>query len=333
MSVPSAPIAPALRAALPPDRRRSRMAQVLLSSCATVALMLAPVVVSLGVALPRPAQAQTHTLNPTNTGVVLGNYSGSTDFLITAATTVSASTASAVYGGNTNVWTLTNQGTVSAPSYTGVTFTAGGLVTNSGTGSLISGGSGVRITGGAGTVINEGAITASNLGVYLNSGGSVTNSGTASSITADVFGVYIRDVAGTLTNAGTIRSTSSSAVAISYTAASVNNAATGVITGANRGVYFFALGANATLTNAGQITGQTSFGVTFDQGSVSNTAGGTITGAGGLQITGIATVVNDGLITATGTFSGTTSTDSNSAGVRNSASSTLITNKIGRAHV
>jgi hypothetical protein len=59
---------------------------------------------------------------------------------ILSGVTVSAPASIAVYGDNSQAWTITNAGTISNPTSYGIELEAGGTITNSGTAARIAAG-------------------------------------------------------------------------------------------------------------------------------------------------------------------------------------------------
>ena len=218
----------------------------LFAGAAFAALRAAPLALSLGVALAQPAAADT-VVNPVQaTLYFLGKYNPIT---FGAGTNINSSVATGVYGGGGYVWTVTNQGSITATS------------------------NGFRIED-AGTLTNTGLIKGKgNSGVYLFAGGSVTNYA-GGTIIGGRGGVYSNTGAGTVTNAGLIQGTKGAGVLLSSGGMVANNAS-GAITGGEYGVY---ISQAATVTNAGLIEGGESAVVLGAGGKVANYVGGTITG-------------------------------------------------------
>ena len=158
----------------------------------------------------------------------------------------------------------------------GLFLTGGGTVTNEAGASITGPGGGLDIGSGPGVVTNAGYIS----GMTLASGGSVTNQGTGL-IRGSFYGVVL---------------TANGVVA--------NQDATSTISGDLFGV----LGVNGvdTLTNDGTIEslGTNGTGVSIEAGLVANLSGGTIAGVKyGVQINGFsgaATLINAGIIKASG---------------------------------
>jgi T5SS/PEP-CTERM-associated repeat protein len=216
------------------------------------------------------------------TGIYLTSPSYTNPVTINSGVTISSS-VNGVYG-FTGSWTITNNGSIKAPLYSGVYLGAGGLVTNAASAS-ISGFDGVNITGGIGTVINNGSIagsSASSIGVILGAGGGVTNqgSGTISGYTgvdltaggtvtnaasASITGIYeglgVSGGAGTVVNDGDIAGTGVGGIGIILgSGGTIVNAASASITGNVLGVD---LSAGGTLANAGTVVGNAGTAVAF----------------------------------------------------------------------
>ena len=136
---------------------RSALRARLLSGASSLALPLASMIVTLGVCVPRDAQAQTtvtpvqtttFTLTPSQNPIIFG---AGTNIDTTAAAGVDA-----VFGDTSTIWAVTNQGTIQG-SLRGVFLGgAGSSLINSGTiaqtGNLVTS-AGVRLANG-GTVTN-----------------------------------------------------------------------------------------------------------------------------------------------------------------------------------
>ena len=249
-------------------------------------------------------------------GISLGAHS---TLQIAAAATVST-------GGNgvyTSVGpaTLLNNGAIDAGAL-GVSFAAGGAVTNA-MGAGIAGGAGGIFIGGGGVVANSGQIGAvtSGAGVTLSAGGTVSNatSGTISGVT----GIQVGGAAGTVDNSGTVlgtQGTSGSGVGL-LAGGVITNGSAALIQGTTRGAY--AIGRVAAVTNLGtiQALGATGVGVFLgDGGGVTNSGSaalisgafmgvsggsaapvtvvntGTISGAVGIDLLGGGTVIDTGTV-------------------------------------
>lgn len=288
--------------------------------CAAGALLGVATSLTLGVALPRPAAAQT-SLAAGTVPVYLQRYATGNPFTIAAGTVIAPGrgAATAIYGDSGTSWKLTNSGTVRGGSVAAVQLQSPSTLTNAGTitsavgdggelagGSTVANQAGADIRGytagiaiaGAGMVTNAGTIhAAAGAGVSLAGGGAVTNQA-GGRITGYALGVSIAGAAGTLTNAGTIRSSAGSAVYLR--AGSVGNATGAAIIGHATGVDA-GYGA-ATVTNAGAITGTSRYGVLLNGGGlVTNQASGRITGGHtGIVLTYGGTAINAGTITGRG---------------------------------
>ena len=147
------------------------------------------------------------TINNTITqGVTLatsGTYASPLTITSVGYVVDNSGTKDAVYGPNTQAWTVVNQGRLTSSGRSGINLRAGGLVDNSGT---IVGTSqiGVDITGGGGTVINAGTILGGATagvqlfsGVVANQAGGFINASTGR-------GVSVVGSAGSVTNLGSI---------------------------------------------------------------------------------------------------------------------------------
>jgi hypothetical protein len=214
----------------------------------------------------------------------------------------------------------------------GVYLSPGGSVTNAASASITSdSGEGVLIRSGVGTVVNDGRITATYThmaGVDLQSGGSVINAASAS-ITGGYmgWGIYDRS-SGIVVNAGNILTTGTGGRGIRLGSGSVTNTTSASITGGGDGVYI----GTGVVVNAGTIAGTNANGIFLvGGGSVTNAASASITGGvAAIKIygaPGMGTVVNDGIITGTGSNSYGVFLDGGS--VTNAASASITGNHIG----
>jgi RTX calcium-binding nonapeptide repeat (4 copies) len=278
-------------------------------------------------------------------GRVTNGQSGSSAGLIQGGTGNAASIAGAV-GTVTNFGTVQATGTVATVALTG-----GGAVINGAVGAttaLITGsGTGIYINNAPGTVTNFGHITAtsalagtgitledggtvtnfgtvqnsctSNADIYFHSGGSITNGKSGASIgliSGANNAVSFRGGAGTVTNGGSLQSSTASGIYLNG-GGSVTNQAGGLIAGHNNGVYNRGLA--ITVVNSGLIetTGTLNGIYLRGGGSITNNAGGTISGsAAGVALgqTG-GVVTNHGLIQGVIGFYG---------GIHHSGNNTLI---------
>jgi outer membrane autotransporter protein len=256
-----------------------------------LALLLAGMSVGALIVTDIARAADVDITTSTNNGFVLDAFAGTTA-QVEAGVTVSnttfnfscAGTASALCA-TTKAWTVTNLGTIGpADSGSGVYFTAGGAVINSGS---LSGSKAVTIEGGAsGSVDNKLGATISSPGCC---GGIVIgeNSG----------------IAGTVTNAGSITSASQS-VSL-WGGGTVTNLATGTImsTGGANAISVI-LGTSRMVENSGLIQSNDSgfgTGVAMQNGTVINHATGQILGAyNGIWANGSSatSITNDGYIEA-----------------------------------
>ena len=203
------------------------------------------------------------------------------------------------------IGTISNSHTIIATVDDGVALFAGGGVTNVSGASIVDHGRGasVYITGATGTVTNAGSISAVFDGVFIADGGSLSNAASGS-ITAQNIGVFFKNRAGTLINAGRISGTGTQGTGIYLGAnGSITNTSTGTITGHIFGA--FIEGGFGTIVNSGSISGVTDDGVVLGLGgTVTNAAGASISGAsGGIYVKSRAagTVTNSGLVSASGT--------------------------------
>jgi hypothetical protein len=248
--------------------------------------------------------------------VDLANYDTGNPFAIGAGTSIIVATGDAIYGDDTEAWTLVNAGDVRS-GVDGVHLAHGGSVTNSGAASRITGGaSGVVIEGGFGTVINGGTIAASEFyGVALLAGGGIDNSGVIVGGKLEVVhvggttspysggtGVYLGR-GGEVTNTGTItEGEGRPGIFLKAGGAVVNEGTHALI------INGVVSGGAGVITNTGTISSTASGGIgvlILEGGRVNNGApAALITGAGGVAIRGHAGEVNNsGSISANGMFS------------------------------
>jgi outer membrane autotransporter protein len=265
-------------------------------------------IVTLGVCVPRDAQAQTtvtpvqtttFTLTPSQNPIIFG---AGTNIDTTAAAGVDA-----VFGDTSTIWAVTNQGTIQ--------------------GSL----RGVFLGGAGSSLINSGTIAqtgnlVTSAGVRLANGGTVTN--LVNATISDL--VEIDGAPGTVTNAGTITAPTSTGVFLAK-GGTVTNQVGGTIDGKFFGVLF--TGLSATVVNAGSITttGTTGNGVSSNTStaiSVTNQTGGTISGtANGISSNGTVTAINDGTITGDGSgiIARTVNVNSNAGKIEAKGTTSVLT--------
>ena len=239
---------------------------------------------------------------------------------IAGSGSVTASTGVAVTGPASGAipatgWTLSNQGHIvaSAVGAEGVSLAGGGSIDNSG---VIAGyQNGVDISLGLSTITNTGTIDSSPTkivsgapnnvydGVYLADGGSVTNSGTGS-IFGGISGIDIAGGSGTISNTGTILTTTLQGNGVALEAGgSVTNGAGGSLYGDFSGISVY--GGAGFVTNGGAIgaVGLNGYGVYLAAGgTVTNIGTGSITGSYvgiGTAVGSTATVTNASYIYGT----------------------------------
>jgi Ca2+-binding RTX toxin-like protein len=243
------------------------------------------------------------TIAGTGTGSVGVELRGS-DTLVNAANGVVAGRYRAVdaYDGPT---TISNDGTLTAGNV-GVQFDAHGVILNHGAG-LIAGGYGVRLVMAA-TVVNDGTIAAAGphsdkaIEVESSAGGLIEN-GPTGAIIGYAYGIASQ-AAITIDNGGTISANGTAGIAIDANAGGmVANEAGALIEGAQTGVAFSGAGGSATMINSGNITGRYQDGVQLEFGGYVNNRGVILGGRDGISLGSAGTVVNDGVIQATGTRS------------------------------
>jgi outer membrane autotransporter protein len=283
----------------------------LLAGCARMALLALPAAISLGIALPDGARAQTTLGQPgannTEFNLSSSNYNDATSFSFGAGQTDSASPYG-VYGAPGKTWTFTNAGSIHG-STAGVYISsgtivnmAGGTITGSGGGNASYG---ITISG-SGYVTNAGVITGSgdynaSFGITISGSGTIVNMA-GGTITGQNYGIKISG-SGYVSNAGTI---TSSIVGVGLgDGGLVVNSNTGTITGVVAGVYIN--GAAGTVRNSGTIMGSKvggGPGVALNAGGLvvnSGTSAVITGGATGVLINGGAgTVRNSGTIATTG---------------------------------
>ncbi|MGC2412099.1 MAG: hypothetical protein WA459_05315 [Stellaceae bacterium] len=230
---------------------------------------------------------------------------------ITKTGEIQAGSGDAIYGPNSQAWTVSNAGTVSATGTgNGIDLPLGGAITNASTGSIATSYTGILIEGSSGTVTNFGTITGSTEdGVELTAGGSVTNGqsgSTAGLISGRYFGVYVKGGLGTVANFGAISASApgDGAGVLLVAGGSVTNASTGSIESQNTGIAI--TGSSGTVSNLGTVSGSGK-GVSLEGGRVTNgqsgSSGGLISGFfdGVYVFSGVGTVANFGTITAAST--------------------------------
>jgi hypothetical protein len=197
---------------------------------------------------------------------------------------------------------VANSGNITASSGTGVLLADGGLVTNS-AGGFISGQYGVELSAG-GSLLNSGSINGASVGALLTNVTSLSNAAGAA-ITGGQIGIEIMGAPLSFANAGSIGSSSGTALAL-FDGGTLTNLSTGSITAGGQGVYIS--GGIGSLSNAGVITAS-GFGAELKSGGfVSNASGGVITGLGeaGVYIKGASAQNTDGSLVNSGVISGGT---------------------------
>ena len=201
--------------------------------------------------------------------------------------------------GDNAVWiasgsgTVSNFGTITGGSVSGVYLQAGGTLANGTSSDLaaaISGGGEGVLLGQAGTVLNYGLIqavdpgvTSSAVGAFLANGGTLQNLATSAVVSGANWGVLVEASAGNVSNIGTVQATGAFGYGVDLTAGGtvingLTAGASALITGGFDGVRIAAgaAGAGATVLNDGTIQG--SVGVDFLSGAVPAT--GTLVNAG-----------------------------------------------------
>ncbi|WP_158927342.1 Hint domain-containing protein [Acidisphaera sp. S103] len=251
-------------------------------------------------------------MSKTISTVLLSTYalsSSSNPLYITTVGGVETNGGTAIYGGSTQAWTITNAGTVSGGSAAGslgIDLRAGGTIGNTG---LISGNHyAIRVRGAAGTVTNAGSITSQTDGVVLFAGGSVSNAAGGVIAGTTNVGVYISGGAGTVTNAGTIDGTPA---AVQFVGAFADRLIVDpgavfigkIIGGSGSNVLELAAG-TATGTLSAFPTNFTGFGTINVDSSATWQFDSTDTIGGAVVLTDAGTLGNAGLIDTTVTVAG-----------------------------
>jgi hypothetical protein len=218
---------------------------------------------------------------PVNHGIVLGTVSSAGTYAspltITASGGVTASGAYAVFGPNSQAWTVANYGTVLNTGSYAIELLLGGSITNSGTGLIEGYFYGVDINGAAGTVTNSGTIISTDTagraaGVYLEAG-RVDNTGTI----IGHYGVLIVH-GGYIHNSGVIEANDRYGVVFSNGGTVINSGSIISLIGPPDAASVFLASGTLTNTSTGLIEGGK--GVAIVSGTVNNA--GTIIGSGGI---------------------------------------------------
>ena len=208
------------------------------------------------------------------------------------------------------IGSVTNSGNIIATVDDGVALFAGGSVTNN-SGASISGARHPRGRASTSPAVplrsrmRAASREPTRPGCCIAGGGSLSNA-TSGSISAVGVGVFFKNQAGTVTNAGFITGTGTDGTGIYLeNGGSVTNTSTGTITGHKFGA--FLEGGFTTLANYGSISGATYDGAVLGLGGiVTNAAGASISGASvGVYVKyrAAGTVTNSGSISASGTGS------------------------------
>ncbi len=213
-------------------------------------------------------------------------------------------TGATIWGGEYGVVVtdayVTNAGTISGLTRSGVRFYSGGRVDNASIGIIGGGNNGVHISNDTGYVNNNGIIAGTNrAGVRLDYGGNVFNNGGAT-IWGGQYGVEISGAPGYVTNASTISALTRSGVRF-RDGGNVDNI--GTIGGGDNGVHVSGGTDPSFVYNTGVIAGTNGAGVRLDYGgNVFNSSGATIWGGQyGVEISGA-----PGYVTNAGTISALT---------------------------
>ncbi len=237
----------------------------------------------------------------TNLGEVYGALTLAPGAVLTNAAggLITSSGSAAVYGSNGGPSTLVNAGSIGDSVYYGVSFDAGGIVSNVSGGTITGAEMGVLIYGAGGSVVNAGSIAGGLFAaVELGDGGQVINQ-TSGVITGYAFavGVGIFDAGGTVVNDGSIAASFQSAVLLDN-GGQVTNRSGGTITGYAGADGVAIYNASGTVTNFGDVTstGGSAIYVAV-AGHVTNQSGGTVVGQNaGIILGTTGTVVNDGSV-------------------------------------
>ena len=270
----------------------------LLGGCAWGVLLAVPVLVPLGVSIPRTAEAQT-TLQSTTQEILLANYGSGNPFTINAGTSISNNAAvyngKVIYGSNAQHWTITNAGNISSSGNTAIRLNSQSTVTNLQTGTIATtnGLSPSIALGAGGMLTNFGTIMGQ---TAIGSGGTFVNSGITDEVTFFGFNGAVE----TFINSGTLverDNFSQGGVSSTSPAVVINQGVTARIIGTKNGVALD--GSGNSVFNEGTITGTGGIGVYIN-------GGGTVTNQGtSAEINGVAvgygSVTNSGrIIVATG---------------------------------
>jgi len=219
-------------------------------------------------------------------------------------------------GASGTKWTISNAGTISSSSQSGISLAGSGTITNTGrisgldaillqaggsvankaNGTITGKNSGIHVTHGIATVTNAGSISGpGKYAITLDGGGSITNTG---SLVGGEDGVRIQGTIGKVVNSGLIKATVDDGIGI-FAGGSVQNNVGGTITGAGAGgAGIFITGGAGTITNSGSIADVDHFGILLSSGKVTNSATGSILGS----VAGIAVNAGAGTITNAGSI-------------------------------
>ena len=168
--------------------------------------------------------------------------------LTSGGAVLNSGTGDAIFGPNTQAWTVQNAGTVAATGAgsTGIYLGAGGYVGNSNFISGVAYGVKSHFTA-ASTIVNSGTILATGANSVAVYGSTVTNTGTAALISGASNGVHLLS-GGALTNSGVIQGTGAGSTGV-YAASTTTIVDSGTISGALHGVDL--VGANTIVLEAG----------------------------------------------------------------------------------